>query len=94
MKIILFLLSLSLGFFANATPGDYNENPYCDITNYKDCIDKETGVYQCNLRKADLTSEELSKANLRGADLTGAKVTREQAEDLRAQGLSGFVVVE
>ena len=135
MKIILILLSLSLGSFATA---DQSAEVQCNIENYQDFIHKP-GVHVCNLREADLTEEDfretnligaqlqmanlagadlkgadLQMANLAGADLTGvdlretalplmylfkailtgAKVTQEQAEYLKAQGLSGFVVVD
>ena len=49
MKIILFLLSISLGSFANAATGYYNENP-CDIESYKDFIDRQ-GIYQCDFTR-------------------------------------------
>ena len=61
-------------------------------------------LYRANLtgadfRGADLTFAYLIKADLtgadfRGADLTRAKVTPEQAKYLKAQDLSGFVVVK
>ena len=45
-----------------------------------------------DLTRADLRKADLTRADLRKADLRGAKVTQEQADYLRAQGLSGFVV--
>ena len=78
MKTILILLSLSFGSFAIA---DWPAEVQCNIENYKDFIDKPD-TYHCNLQEANLY-----KANLRRA-----KVTKEQAEYLKKQGLSGFVV--
>ena len=47
-----------------------------------------------NARKADLRDANLTGANLQGAKVNWAEVTKEQAEYLKSQGLSGFVVVE
>ena len=45
-----------------------------------------------DLREMDLRGMNLQEVYLFGANLQGAKVTKSQAEILRAQGLSGFVV--
>ncbi len=47
-----------------------------------------------DLRFADLRWAVLQWANLEVAYLIGAKVTQDQAEYLKSEGLSGFVVVE
>ena len=47
-----------------------------------------------NLRDADLRWAGLAGADLRGAILTGARVIPSQAEYLRTQDISGFVVEE
>ena len=54
----------------------------------------KANLQYANLQYADLQYADLFKADLREADLQGAKVTKEQVKYLKAQGLSGFVVVE
>ena len=49
---------------------------------------------EANLYMADLRGAKLEGTNFYQANLYGAKVTKEQAEYLSSQGLSGFVVVE
>ena len=89
MKTIIFLLSLSLGFFATA-------KIQCNLENYQDFIDKP-GVHNCNLRGMIFRDEpfvyslfevismitdktplmvDLKWANLKGADLQDADLER------------------
>ena len=90
MKIILFLLSISLGSFANAATGYYNENP-CDIESYKDFIDRQ-GIYQCDLRGADLKEQDLSGANLIGADLREADLSNVDLSNADLRGAIFFKI--
>ena len=108
--ILLILLSLSLGFFATADQSAEvqctieNYQDFIDRQGVHKCDLRVANLrgadlIGANLQEADLFGVDLRGANLEGADLIGAnlqgaKVTPSQAEYLRAQGLSGFVVVE
>ena len=55
---------------------------------------RHTDLTEAILEGLNLYNADLTGAKLDGAKLDGAKVTKKQAEYLRKQGLSGFVVVE
>ena len=62
--------------------------------NLRWAILKGADFTRTNLRYAILVGANLERANFTEADLTGATVTQKQAEYLKSQGRSGFVVVE
>ncbi len=105
MKALILCLGFVFvaGCVTSGVKARFTASEKCNIANYKDFINKK-GVHNCdlqgaNLRWADLRGADLRRAdlqwtNFRYADLEEAKVTAEQAEYLKSEGFSGFVVVE